>query len=212
MSVLHLHRFVALAGALGSFALLLQLLLTIRLTLAQGGSVPGGVWIYLDYFTILTNALAAAALLIAARGRDGSVLMRAESLTAIAACMLIVGLVYNLLLRGLWQPTGWQRLADELLHVAMPLLFLAYWWLATAPVTRRATLRWRGLLAWLLYPLGYLAYALARGMADGRYPYPFLDVAALGLPRVMANAAAVALAFVAVGAGLAGVLRWRARR
>jgi phosphoglycerol transferase MdoB-like AlkP superfamily enzyme len=208
MSFPQLRRYASLAGALGSFALLLQLLLTIRLTLAQGGSVPGGVWIYLDYFTILTNALAATALLIAARGREGSVLTRAESVTAIAACMLIVGLVYNLLLRGLWQPTGWQRLADELLHVAMPLLFLAYWWLATA----RATLRWRGLLAWLLYPLGYLAYALARGMADGRYPYPFLDVAALGLPRVMANAAAVALAFVAVGAALAGVLRWRARR
>lgn len=207
MSFPQLRRFATLAGAVGGLALLLQLLLTIRRTLAQGGSVLGGVWIYLDYFTILTNALAAAALLVAARGRDGSVLLRAHSVTAIAACMLIVGLVYNLL-RSLWQPTGWQRLADELLHVAMPLLFLAYWWLATT----RATLRWRALLPWLLYPLGYLAYALARGAVDGRYPYPFLDFGTLGLPRVMANAAAVALALVAAGAALAGVLRWRARR
>lgn len=202
-------RRLAVAGsAAGGFALVLQLLLTVQRTRSLGGSVLGGVWIYLDYFTILTNALAAAALLVAARGRDGSVLLRAHSVTAIAACMLIVGLVYNLLLRSLWQPTGWQRLADELLHVAMPLLFLAYWWLATT----RATLRWRALLPWLLYPLGYLAYALARGMADGRYPYPFLDVGALGLPHVMANAAGVALAFVVVGAALAGVQRWRAPR
>lgn len=204
-------RFAAVAAVIGGFALLLQLALTVRLVRTQGGGTLAGVWIYLDYFTVLTNVLVALALAVAARGprhRLGQGLTAPAGLTAIATSIVMVGLVYNLLLRGLWQPTGWQRLADELLHVAMPLLFLAYWWLATAGTT----LRWRTLLPWLLYPLGYLAYAMARGMADGRYPYPFLDLGALGLPRVMANAAVVALAFVLVGTALAAVLRWRARR
>jgi uncharacterized membrane protein len=35
--------------------------------------------------------------------------------------------------------------------------------------------RIRRALAWLLYPLVYLAYSLIRGPRVGWYPYPFLD-------------------------------------
>jgi hypothetical protein len=200
----------ASAATLGWFALALQLWLTVQLTRSHGGSTLAGVWIYLDYFTVLTNAVLALALTndaLGLRGRFGRRLQQPESVTAIAASILVVGLVYNLVLRGLWQPTGWQRLADELLHVVMPLLGLGFWWLAT---TGRRVVALR-LLAWLLYPLGYLAYALARGAIDGRYPYPFLEVATLGYPRVLMNAAGVACAFAAVGGLLAAVTRWRAR-
>lgn len=199
-----------IAAATGWFALSLQLLLTVQRTQAQGGGVLAGVWIYLDFFTILTNLLVAVSLTVAARGPRGACgrwLMRAESLTVTAASILVVGLVYNLVLRGIWQPTGWQRVTDELLHVGMPLLYLAYWWLATP----RVALRLRPLLAWLLYPLGYLVYALARGALDGRYPYPFLDVAALGYARVLLNSVAVAGVFALVGGMLAGLQRWRSR-
>lgn len=199
----------AMAAAItGAFALALQLLLTVQLTRSQGGGIAAAIWIYLDYFTILTNALATVALVAVARGTGTARPISGEGVTAIAACMVLVGLVYNLVLRGSWQPTGWQRLADELLHVAMPLLYLACWW----QVTARVSLRPRALLPWMLYPLGYLAYALARGAIDGRYPYPFLDVGVLGYAQVLANAAGVALAFFAVGALLAGIVRWRARR
>ena len=205
-----LRALAGTAAATGWFALTLQLLLTVQRTQAQGGSVLAGVWIYLDFFTILTNLLAAVSLTVAARGPRGAFgrwLMRAESLAATATSILIVGLVYNLVLRGIWQPTGWQRVVDELLHVGMPLLYLACWWLATP----RMPLRPWPLLAWLLYPLGYLLYALARGALDGRYPYPFLDVTALGQARVLLNSLGVAAAFVLVGGMLAGVQRWRSR-
>ncbi len=42
----------------------------------------------------------------------------------------------------------------------------------------------------------------------GAYPYPFIDVPALGYPRVFANAAGSLLVFVAAGA----LLRLAARR
>jgi hypothetical protein len=35
--------------------------------------------------------------------------------------------VYNIILRNLWQPQGSQKIADELLHVAVPLLYVLYW-------------------------------------------------------------------------------------
>ncbi|MEP7185321.1 MAG: Pr6Pr family membrane protein [Rhodanobacter sp.] len=211
MSNRPVQRFVsASAATLGWFALALQLWLTVQLTRSHGGSTLAGAWIYLDYFTVLTNGVLATALTVDARGPRGQFgrwLMQPESIIAVAASIFIVGMVYNLALRGLWQPTGWQRLADELLHVVMPLLGLGFWWLATAG--RRVGAR--RLLAWLLYPLGYLAYALARGAIDGRYPYPFLEVATLGYPRVLMNAAGVACAFALTGGVLFVVTRWRAR-
>ncbi|HEU4669814.1 MAG TPA: Pr6Pr family membrane protein [Dyella sp.] len=199
-------RGLALLGLLtGVSALALQFALTLALAHRQGFGTGRALWIYLGYFTILTNALGALSLARLAAGRRTGVLARGEDRTAIAACLLIVGLVYNVVLRQTWHPTGWARVADELLHVAMPLLYLATWWAARErgrPVLPR-------LLAWMAYPLGYLAYALARGTLDGRYPYPFLDVARLGWMRVLGNATLVGLAFLGVGAALAG---WAARR
>lgn len=198
------------AATLGWFALALQLWLTVQLTRSQGGSTLAGMWIYLDYFTVLSNGVLATALTVDAcgpRGRLGRWLVQPESITGISASMLVVGLVYNVVLRGLWHPTGLQRVADELLHVVMPLLALGFWWLATAG--RRVGAR--RLLAWLLYPLGYLAYAMARGAIDGRYPYPFLDVATLGYPRVLLNAAGVACVFALAGGALFVITRRRGR-
>ncbi|MDQ6646813.1 MAG: hypothetical protein M3Y93_06240, partial [Pseudomonadota bacterium] len=93
----------ASAATLGWFALALQLWLTVQLTRSQGGSILAGVWIYLDYFTVLTNGVLATALTVdacGARGRFGRGLVQPESVIGIAASMLVVGLVYNLALRG----------------------------------------------------------------------------------------------------------------
>ena len=114
MSSWPIPRFVAAGAAiLGWFALALQLCLTVQLTQSHGGSTLASVWIYLDYFTVLTNGVLALALTIEAlgpRGHPSRWLVQPESVTAIAASMLIVGLVYNLVLRSLWQPTGWNAL------------------------------------------------------------------------------------------------------
>lgn len=202
---------VAAASALGWFALILQLALTIQLTLAQGRGALEGVWIYLDYFTVITNALAASALTAATltpRRANAPLLAQPESVTALAACILIVGLVYNLVLRSLWNPHGWTRVADELLHVVMPVLFLGYWQATAARQPQQLTrLAW-----WMLYPLGYLAYVLARGALDGRYPYPFLDPARLGYASVLLNSTLVGAALMLTGSMLFATSRWQVRR
>ncbi|MBL7878732.1 MAG: Pr6Pr family membrane protein, partial [Chryseobacterium gambrini] len=40
----------------------------------------------------------------------------------------IVGLIYQFLLRSTWNPSGMQKLVDELLHSVIPLLVLIYWY------------------------------------------------------------------------------------
>jgi hypothetical protein len=203
--------FAATAALLGWLALALQLLLSIQLTIANGQGALTGIWIYFGYFTILTNVLAALALTAAAHGPRGAIsrfFTRPGVHTAIAMSIAIVATVYNLLLRQLWQPQGWQIVADNTLHVVMPLLFLLYWWLAVP----KATLRWPQAIVWQLYPAAYFAYALIRGAVNHWYPYPFLDVGKLGYLHVLVNACMVLLAFVVVALLLVALARWQVRR
>lgn len=121
---------------------------------------------------------------------------------------IIVGLIYNLMLRQLWHRQGWQIVADDTLHVMIPLLFVPHWWLAIP----KATLRWVQIAWWQAYPALYLACVLAHGALNHWYPYPLLDVNALGYLQVLLNTGAVLLVFVAVAALLLALGRWQLRR
>jgi hypothetical protein len=203
--------FAAIAALLGWFALALQLLLSIQLSVANGQGALAGAWTYLGYFTILTNMLVAMALTAAACGPRGTLsrfFARPDVHTAIAMSIVIVAAIYNLMLRQLWQPHGWQIVADNTLHVVMPALFLLYWWLAVP----KATLRWPQVIVWQLYPAAYFAYVLARGAVDHWYPYPFLDVTKLGYLLVLVDACVVLLVFVVVALLLVALGSWQVRR
>jgi len=201
-----LRRFAAAAALLGWAALALQLVLSIGLAASGGRPVAWGVFMYLGYFTILTNLLVALALTAAATPSQAGLwrfFRRSGVASATAANITVVGLVYFFVLRHIWSPQGLLWLADMLLHYAMPLLFLAYWWIA---VPARG-LRWGDILSWWIYPLGYLVYALVRGAVAGVYPYPFIDVGALGYGRTAINAAGVTLGFSLVAALLVAIGR-----
>ena len=158
-------------------------------------------WILLRYFTIITNLLVAAAMSAVAAGRRVSPV----AIGGITVAILLVGGVYAALLEQLYQLKGADRLADILLHKISPVL-MACWWLLFAP---RHKLRWSAPLWWGLYPLAYFGYALVRGQFDGKYPYPFIDVGAIGWARTLSSAFAIAGAFVLAGLALVGLERWR---
>ncbi|WP_266169229.1 Pr6Pr family membrane protein [Dyella subtropica] len=203
--------FAAFAAALGWFTLALKLLLSIRMTQAMGQGALAGVWLYLGFYTVLTNMLVALALTAGSTGPRGPITRffgRPGVNTAIAMSIAVVGVIYSLLLRHLWNPQGWQLFADIMVHDAMPPIFLLYWWLAVP----KWSLRWQHIVLWQAYPVGYFAYVLARGALIGRYPYPFLDVNTLGYARVVGNACLVLLAFVAVALVLVALARWQVRR
>jgi hypothetical protein len=199
--------YARIAAAITWFALLLQLWLSIEIGLANGNGVWQGVWTYFAFFTILTNLLAASALATAALRRSNA-LTSPAAVTGIAACIALVGIAYNLLLRNTWNPQGLQLLADVLLHDIDPLLFLGWWWLTAS--SRSPS--YAEVFRWARYPVAYFAYAMARGALEGFYPYPFIDVPALGMARVIVNALAILIGFFAIAAGLTAVARFRARR
>ncbi|BEP91890.1 Pr6Pr family membrane protein [Acidovorax sp. A79] len=193
------------------FAVLLQLVLSLRLALAGGQSALQGLVAYLGYFTVLTNILVALVLTlpaVAAASSWGRFFARAPVQACAAISIVLVGLAYHFLLRNIWDPQGWQWLADVLLHYAVPVLFGLYW-LGAAPGKRG--LRWWVPLAACAYPLAYFAYALVRGVWLGSYPYPFIDVNALGYATVLRNAAGLLGGFVLVGFLFLGAGRWAER-
>ncbi|QXI21815.1 Pr6Pr family membrane protein [Pseudomonas iranensis] len=200
------RRLITGLAVLGWAGLAIQLYLILFARLSIGASLLGGLVSFFSYFTILTNTLVATVLTCAITERESAArrwFLQPWVSSGIAVSIAVVGLAYSILLRHLWHPEGWQFVADELLHDVMPLLFLGYWWCCVP----KGTLRLRHLPLWLIYPLVYFIYALLRGHLLGAYAYPFIDVAVLGYPQVLANAGGILVGFVLVGLLMIGLDR-----
>lgn len=196
-----------LAAALGWFALALQYV--IAYGDKSGAALLTGTINFLSYFTILSNLLAAIALTVAGlRGHAAARSPQTVAASGIALYIGVTGLVYFALLRQLWQPQGWQFIADALLHYVMPVLYLVYWLLFVP----KGRLRARHALVWVGFPVGYAIYSLIHGALSGFYPYPFIDVAGLGYPPVLRNMALFTAAFAGLGLLLVAADGWLARR
>jgi hypothetical protein len=119
--------------------------------------------------------------------------------------MIVVGITYHLILRDLWNPQGWNWVADVSLHYVTPALF-ALDWLLFVP---KRSVPWKTALAALVYPLIYMGWTLWHGSWSGFYPYPFVDISQIGLEKALVNAAGMTAAFlvlclalIALGRGL----------
>ena len=184
--------YAAIGAVICWLALLLQLYLIIVNRVA---SVPETIVRYFSFFTILTNIFVAVSftqVFLKGINEKGVFFVRPKTLTAIAVYITVVGLIYNVILRFLWAPTGMAKLADELLHTLIPLGFILFW-LKFVP---KQNMEWRNVLSWTIYPLLYLSYTLLRGPSAQWYPYPFVDVITLGYNKVFVNSAMVCVVFI----------------
>ena len=192
-------------AVLGWFAIFLQLYLIIVNRVA---SVPETIVRFFSFFTILTNILVAicfSVIWIKPKNKWELFFLNNKTQTAITLYILIVGIVYNLILRLLWAPTGFQKVADELLHLVIPLLVFVYWIF----ITKKINLKFNDIFLWLIYPFVYLVLILIRGHFNGYYPYPFVDVIQLGYKTVFINTFFVILAFLIVGILLIGISKMK---
>jgi hypothetical protein len=158
---------------------------------AGGASLASALWTLVGFFTVLTNLLVA----LFFSKLSASPVEHPKLLAGIALSIMLVGVVYALLLSGLVELTAGSAIANVLLHQLTPVL-VPLFWLVFAPKGR---LTWPDPLLWAAYPLAYLAYALARGAAEGHYAYPFIDVARNGWLAVLLTSFAIAVCFVAAG-------------
>jgi hypothetical protein len=186
------------------FALVLQFLISYPLYIAQGMSATYSLLRFFSYFTILTNILVALSItinFIFSATQAGKFFSDVRTKSAIALYIGIVGVIYNLVLRQLWNPQGWQLVADISLHSVIPFFYIVYWLFFVT----KGKLEWKNALPWLIYPLAYLPWILIIGVTIKLYPYPFVDVSLIGYPRTFLNVTLFAGGFLLAGWLLIGI-------
>lgn len=152
---------------------------------------------FFSYFTILTNLLVVlyfTSKISFFKKSHLSKLSNNGNLTAFTAFILVVGLVYQIILRGTWKPIGFQIIIDELLHSIIPIFVLLYWW----KYTTKNDLIFKNIKIWLWYPIAYFLYIIVRGHFSSFYPYPFVNVTELGYSQVFINTALVSMFFLLI--------------
>lgn len=159
----------------------------------QNSSVLLTLWIVLGFFTITTNILVAVVFTGVAANR--TLLCSDGMLGGTLLSIVLVGVIYTLLLHGSTELSGGSAVANVLLHMVTPVIVPLFWIF----FARKGGLTWRHPLLWAIYPLVYLAYALARGAATGKYAYPFINVNQLGWGQTALNAAVIAVGFMLCG-------------
>lgn len=178
------------------FAIVLQYYLIVRYK--TDGDLAMAAIRLVSFFTILSNILVALAMTLpwlAPGSRLGRLFSGPSARTAILVYIIIVAAIYHVLLRQLWNPQGWQLVADTMEHVVAPALYVLDWLLFVP----KGTLEFRSAFVWLGFPLLYAGYSLAHGAVTGFYPYPFLDVTTLGYEQVLINMALLVAVFAVLG-------------
>lgn len=126
---------------------------------------------FFSYFTIQSNILVAvAASWLALHLQADTRGFRAIRLAGLIG-ITVTGVVYFFLLRPLVNLSGWSAVADNLLHVAVPLLAIIGWF-AFGPRGRVDRTAIRDAFVW---PVLWLAWTFFIGATTGWFPYPFLN-------------------------------------
>jgi phosphoglycerol transferase MdoB-like AlkP superfamily enzyme len=139
---------------------------------------------FFSYFTILTNLLVTIYCTAQlSRLGTGTKNNRPESLTALTVFIIIVGIVYHVALKPIWNPEGLQMILSEIHHTIVPFGAALLWILNS----NKNAMDLKRLLLWFIYPIIYISFVLLRGDYSNFYPYPFLNVNELGFPSVIKN-------------------------
>ncbi|MBB4802200.1 hypothetical protein HNP37_002273 [Flavobacterium nitrogenifigens] len=150
---------------------------------------------FFSFFTITTNTIVficTAMLLFGGKCAMNTFFRKCTTITAITVYILIVGIVFNLLLRQIVDLKGHHRIVSEIFHTVVPVLFFFYWLFFVSP----EKISFKVILFWLIYPIIYMIYTLFHGFISNFYPYPFVDVTKLGLETALINGLFVLIAFV----------------
>lgn len=115
---------------------------------------------------------------------------------ALAFYMVMTGLIYALLVAEPGEMMRWDlEWTNLVLHRLAPIVGVLDWVLVTMTVRGN----WGRPLAWVLFPIAYLAYTWIRGAVVDWYPYGFLDPTQPGgWPSVFETTAMVLVAFLAI--------------
>jgi len=170
---------------------------------------------YFSYFTITSCLLTAVVLTLSAiqltRGQAETKLLSLTRLTT-AVSMVIVGVIYNALLRG-GAPDprdvgyDWPVLPNEIIHTYVPMLIFIEWLFTRTTIALKINQAF-----WVLvYPLAWLAFSIIRGIITGWWPYWFIDPQ-YGIGTQLTWIVAISVMFTVLAVGFIPAQRALAKR
>ena len=189
----------------GLFGIVLQFILMLQ---TRQVALPESIVRFFSFFTILSNIMVVIFFigqLLPENRKLKAFVIKNEVATAVSMYIITVGVVYQTILRQPIPLQGWPRVADDILHLYIPLLMLLYWIVFIADKKIAATT----IPYWLIYPIAYLVYTLIRGHFVHFYPYPFVNVTALGYGKVLLNSTLLVIFFSGLSYLLAAIANWR---
>lgn len=184
--------YLSLIALIGWLGLIIQFYIILS-TYPANRTLPGVLVELVSYFTIICNFLVAISI-TAILLKPGGYFSSNTVLSAITLYIIIVGLVYNINLRGIVALHGLASVVNEVMHVIIPILFTIFWF----AIVPKKGINWKTAFPWLWVPLFYLIYILIRGAICGLYPYPFMNAGKFGYTQVAINCFIVMLAFLIV--------------
>ncbi len=197
----------ALGAMIGLFGLGLQYWLLYADMAADGASPLAITWRFFVWFTLLTNTFVTLVMARAAWKPESFAGLNAPRVELMAVTsIMFVCIIYNVLLASRWDPQGWQKVADVIVHQVVPIVFLLFWVLRP-----HGALKWRDAAFAALWPLAYAIYGLIRGLFDHFYPYFFMDPTSISYAQIALNLVGLVVAFMLGALLLLGISNVLAR-
>ena len=183
-------------------ALIAWVVLSLRfvdmLIIGEYSSVAETLFVYFGYFTVWANILIALALTAPLLNPDrklANFFKRPAVRAALASYILMVSVVYHMLIVPYWNPQGFTWVTATGLHAVMPALYIIDWLF----FAEKRPIFYKHLPYWLIFPAVYGVTSIIRGLLTNVYPYPFLNVADLGIGNVLFNMFGLVAVFAVVG-------------
>ena len=182
-------------------ALIAWVVLSLRfvdmLIIGEYSSIAETLFVYFGYFTVWANILVALAFTAPLLNPDrklSNFFMRPGVRAALASYILMVSVVYHVMIVPYWNPQGFTWLTATGLNTVMPILYIIDWLF----FAEKRPIFYKHLPYWLIFPAVYGATSIVRGLLTNVYPYPFLNVADLGIGNVLLNMSGLVAVFAAV--------------
>lgn len=183
---------------LGFLGIVIQGYFTITRRLEEGHSFIYGLNYYFTYFTVIVNSLLVIILgssVLFPNSRLSKWFKKTSISAALTLYILIVGIIFYALLFDRTKPFGLDQVATHVLHGYVPLAYTLMWFFDF----RQNDLKHTTSVKWLIFPLIYFIYVLARGALIDAYPYFFVNAHKYGYGMVAMYAVGILLFFLFMG-------------